>query len=114
MWNKGLVSKLATPHWFELPKNPDEMPVEIKPGSEGAFNLYWFMCKMPSIEVFTEEYLSETKPLWLKAHTLSKKVVGGAEIEATATVLPPGELLIFLVKHGEEKIAQQLLTQEVL
>lgn len=108
---KDLITKLSNPHWFKVPKNADDMPMTIRPGTEGAFNLYWLMCKMPPVENFTEEFMNSTRPLWAKAYTVSRLVVGGAELECTATVLPPGELYSFLVKHGAVNIAKDVLTK---
>ncbi len=109
---KDLITKLSNPHWFKVPKDADDMPFIIKPGTEGAFNLYWLMCKMPPVENFTEEFMQNTRPLWAKAYTVSRLIVDGTELECTATILQPGELHSFLVKHGVEKVAKDILSKD--
>ena len=103
---QALLNKLSNPHWFKVPKDPDDMPIEIRPGTEGAFNLYWLMCKMPPVENFTEEFMIQNKPLWTKAYTASKIIVDGAELEDSLTVLHPNEVYDFLVKHKVDRILQ--------
>lgn len=105
---KALIEKLSNPHWFKM---PDPAPVVIAAGSEGTFNMYWYMCDMPEMHTFTDAYLLHTLPRWKSAHHIANQTVDGALVEETATVLGPSDLYTFLCQHRED-LAKKLIKKD--
>lgn len=105
---KELIDKLSNPHWFKMPNPP---PVIVSPGTEGAFNIYWYKCGMPELSAMTEGYISETKLLWSQAHAIARLEIEGVPIEETATVLGPSELYLYLCSKRED-LAKRYLAKD--